>query len=231
MRALFLCGILALAAATPAMAGPIVIHFAAKVQSGADRDNLFQYGANADLAGQILTGSVSVEPEPMIAVPAGAGAAYADFGAGAITFGLTLNSVSLTIVSTGTLGFGGSRSGGELTIEDIGHGGYNYMDVGATSPDGMTQLTLSALFAPSVAFSAASIPSLGAIGGGRGLTAGGITLMTASGEHISATLLSVDVPEPGSLPVLLLAAAVLLFARNRCFPALRLLVADKGYDR
>ncbi len=217
--------------AAPASAGPVVIHFTASIQSGTDPANLFGEAADPDLAGQILTGSVSIDPAAMTPASESDGISYGDFGAGAVSVSVALNGMSLNAVSSGTIGYFGNRSGGEVTVGDLADGGYNYMDAGASTPDGMVQVSLSALFNRSVALSAASVGSLAAIGDGKGLTVGGVTVMTASGEHVTAALLFMSVPEPASWSILLLASAVLLFVRNRCFPAARLLVADTGYDR
>ncbi|HET6307584.1 MAG TPA: PEP-CTERM sorting domain-containing protein, partial [Rhodopila sp.] len=130
---------------------------------------------------------------------------YGDFGGGAVSVSFSLNRVTSTVVSTGRLGYFGNTSGGSVSIEDPSDGGYNYLAAGATSPDGLLQQSIGVLFNNATLFSAygggnpvVAIDSLAAIGGGAGLVAGGITLLSPV-EHLDATILTIrvaPVPEP-----------------------------------
>jgi hypothetical protein len=202
-----------------ARAAPIMIHFTAQVAGGnsIDTDDVFAEGAGANLRGQIITGSVTIDPAFLTQACGGVGACYGDFGAGAISVSFTLNGITSTVMSSGTIGYLGNRSGGSVSIRDRRHGGVNYLDAGATSADGMVQQSIGVLFNNATLFDAPggdpadAIYSLGRIGGGKGLVKGGITYMSPV-EHLDAVILSIEVPEPAALSLfglglLLLAAA------------------------
>jgi hypothetical protein len=197
----------ALAFAAAARATPIHISFTAMIGSGnnIDTQGVFGEGVEADLTGQIIAGSVTIDPTSMIEVCVTGGGCYGDFGAGAIAVSFTLNGVTSTVVSTGSLGYFGNRSGGMVEISDPIDGGCDYLAAGATSADRMVQESVGVLFDNASPFSAhgggdpaVAVTSLGSIGGGRGLVSGGITLMTPV-EHLDATILTIDVPEPAGL--------------------------------
>lgn len=202
-------------------AEPITIKFTAQVgtSNNIDAANVFGEGYGADLRGQVITGLLSIDPSALTALcPAGA-ACYGDQGRGAISVSFTLNGITSTTVSTGTLGYFGNGSGGSVLICDPTDGGNNYLAVGATSPDGMVQQSIGALFTVATLFDAhahsdpsAAIDSLMAIGDGSGLAKGGITYMDPA-EHLDATILGIDIPEPGGAAVL--GAGLLLLAAAR----------------
>jgi hypothetical protein len=160
---------------------------------------------------------VTIDPAFLTQACGGVGACYGDFGAGAISVSFTLNGITSTVMSSGTIGYLGNRSGGSVSIRDRRHGGVNYLDAGATSADGMVQQSIGVLFNNATLFDAPggdpadAIYSLGRIGGGKGLVKGGITYMSPV-EHLDAVILSIEVPEPAALSLfglglLLLAAA------------------------
>jgi hypothetical protein len=201
-------------------ADPIIIQFTARVgtSNSIDAADIFNEGYGANLAGQIIAGSVTIDPTPLTALCGSGGACYADFGAGAISVSFTLNGVTSTIVSTGTLGYFGNRSGGSLLVNSPGNGGDNYLAAGATSPDGMVQESIGALFVNATLFDASfgptvAVSSLATIGGGTGLVAGGITYMNPM-EHLDATILGIDVPEPGGITMFGMALMMLVAARR-----------------
>lgn len=244
-----------------ARAGVLTLNFTAVIGPGNDIDtaNVFGEGAGADLAGQTLFGSVRIDTNGLEPV-CGAGC-YGDFGAGSVTVGFTVNGVTSTTVSTGKMGYFGSRSGGSVSISDPADGGDNYLAVGAASADGMVQQSLGVLFNEATLFSAhggdaavpgaaAAIDSLRAIGPGTGLVSGGVTFLSPI-EHLDATLTGISVPEPPGLAVLALALPWLPGARRRkarpiaandrpvrlhprvpgCSPRRCLLIPDAGHDR
>lgn len=207
-----------------AHADPTVLSFTARIGSSnsIDTEDVFGEGFDANLAGQIITGSVSIDPAPLAELCSSGGACYGDFGAGAISVSLSLNGITSTVVSTGTLGFFGSSSGGSVVICDPSDGVSNYLAVGAASPDGMVQQSIGAMFRTATLFSAygggdaaAAIGSLDSIGDGAGLVAGGITLMSPV-EHLDATLLGIEVvPEPACLTLFGVALGGLAAVRRR----------------
>jgi hypothetical protein len=212
-------------------AAPITIEFSARVgtANSIDSGNVFGEGYGANLAGQIIAGAVTIDPAGLTSLCATGAACYGDFGAGAISVRFTLNGITSTTVSTGTMGYFGNASGGSVLICDPSDGGNNYLAVGATSADGMVQQSLGALFSVATLFAAhgggdpgAAIDSLTAIGDGAGLAKGGITYMNPI-EHLDAVILSIDVPEPATLP--LFGVAVLLLATVRPEKARRAAVA------
>jgi hypothetical protein len=212
---------LALAHPGAPRAEPITIEFIAQIGTGnaIDTVDVFGEGYGANLAGQVIAGSVTVDPSALTELCATGGACYGDFGAGAISVSFTLNGVTSTTVSTGTTGYFGGRSGGSVLICDPSDGGNNYVAVGASSPDGMVQQSIGALFTVATLFDAygngdpgTAIDSLDAIGDGSGLAKGGITYMNPV-EHLDATILSIDIPEPVALPVF--GIALLMLARAR----------------
>jgi hypothetical protein len=192
---------------TVARADPIVIAFTAVIGTGNDIDtgDVFGEGFGANLSGQVIVGSVSIDPTTLTQVCSSGGACYRDQGAGAVTVSFTLNGITST-VSTGLVGYFGTRSDGFVSIHDLFHGGTNYLAAGASSADGMVQESIGVLFDYATLFSAygngdpaAAIASLGSIGGGSGLVKGGITFMSGE-EHLDATILTIAVvPEPGDL--------------------------------
>jgi hypothetical protein len=211
---LLICA-LSVTLASVARASPITIAFTAMIGTGNDLDagNVFNEGYGANLAGQVIVGSLSIDPVSLTERCGAGGACYGDFGAGAVSVSFTLNGITSTVVSTGTLGYFANVSGGLVSIEDPSDGGYNYLAVGAASPDGMMEQSIGVLFNNATRFSAfgggdpsVAIESLDSIGGGWGLVKGGITLLSPV-EHLDATILTIDVPEPGGL-VLLGAALV-----------------------
>ena len=220
IRFVGLLAAITLASAAGSHAAPIVVQFAARVGTvnNIDAADIFHEGYDANLAGQIIDGSVTIDPLPLTALCASGGACFGDFGAGAISVSFTLNGVTSTVVSTGTLGYFGGRSGGSLSLNSLGNGGDNYLAAGATTPDGMVQQSLGVLFNSATRFNAASSPavavgSLAAIGGGTGLVAGGITYMNPV-EHLDATILAIQAPEPGGIAVFAVALAMLMVARR-----------------
>lgn len=199
---------------------PTVVRFTARVgtSNNIDMANTFNEGYGANLTGQIIYGSITIDPGPLAGLCASGGACFADFGAGALAVSFTLNGMTATVVSTGTLGYFGGRSGGSLAVNSLGSGGDNYLAAGVTSPDGMVQESLGALFNNATLFDAAASPvfavsSLSTIGAGAGLVAGGITYMNPV-EHLDATILGIDVPEPGAVPVFGMALMMLSAARR-----------------
>jgi hypothetical protein len=203
-------------------AAPVTIRFTAQVgdsNNNIDTGNVFGEGVGANLGGQIIAGSVTIDPSLLQESCSTGGACYGDFGHGAISVSFTLNGVTSTTVSSGTLGYFGDRSGGSVLICDPPDGGNNYLAAGASSPDGMVQQSIGALFSVATRFDAygngdpgTAIDSLGAIGGGLGLVKGGITYMNP-GEHLDATILGIDIPEPAGMAVF--GAGVMLLAGVR----------------
>jgi hypothetical protein len=213
--------VLVLVHPTASRAALVNIEFTAQVGSSnnIDTEDVFGEGFGANLAGQVITGSVTIDPASLTQLCSTGGACYGDFGAGAISVSFTVNGVTSTTVSSGTQGYFGGRSGGSLLICDSADGGNNYLDVGATSPDGMVQQSIGALFTVATLFDAfgngdptTAIDSLDAIGGGLGLAKGGITYLNPI-EHLDATIVSIDIPEPAGLA--LFGAGLLLLAGAR----------------
>jgi hypothetical protein len=199
-----------LAASPAARADVITIAFTATIGSSnnIDTEDVFNEGYGANLAGQVITGSVAINPAALTGVCGSGGGCYGDFGAGAISVTFTLNGISSTVVSSGTLGYVGNSSGGLVSINDLSNGGWNYLAVGAASPDGMVQQSIGVLFNSATLFSAYgggdptnAIDSLDAIGGGSGLVTGGITFLSPV-EHLDATITGIAVPEPASLALI-----------------------------
>ena len=86
-RRILLTGALIAALSTGARADPITIAFTAQIGSSnnVDSQNIFGEGFRADLASQIITGSVSIDPVALTQKCSSGGACYGDFGAGSIT--------------------------------------------------------------------------------------------------------------------------------------------------
>ena len=221
-RTVLLAAFMVLSAA-PAIADPVMIQFTAIIGTGNDIDtaNVFGEGYGADLTGQVVSGVVTIDPGALVALCGPGGDCFADFGAGAISVSFSLNGVTSTVVSTGTLGYFGNRSGGSLSVDSLDNGGNNYLAAGATSADGMVQQSLGALFNLATLFDASADPevvvaSLATIRDGAGLVKGGITYMNPV-EHLDATILTIDIPEPAGImwfgPVL-----ILIIATRRTFP-------------
>jgi hypothetical protein len=203
-RSLLLICALSLTVSSVASADPITIAFTAMVGSSnnIDIEDVFGEGYGANLADQVIAGSLSIDPASLLQRCGAGGACYGDFGAGRVSVSFTLNGITSTVVSTGTLGYFGNVSGGSVSIADPSDGGNNYLAVGAASPDGMVEESIGVLFNNATLFSAygggdpaAAIDSLGSIGGGWGLVKGGITFLSPV-EHLDATILTIDVPEP-----------------------------------
>jgi hypothetical protein len=203
----------------------VTLRFSARVggTNNIDVGNIFHEGASANLQGQIITGTATIDSAGLVQECGAGGACYGDFGAGSISVSFTLNGVTSTTVSTGTLGYYGYRSGGSVSIMDPapGDGGYNNFEIQADSPDGMLQQQIGAMYNLQAAFTAyggsraapdpeVAIDSLATIDDGQ-LVWGGITLLTPI-EHIDAEVIaiSVPVPEPAGLGLagFALAAAV-----------------------
>jgi PEP-CTERM motif len=217
-----LCAVL-LALSPVARADPTLIAFTAMIGSGnsIDTEDVFGEGYGTDLSGQVITGSISIDPASLTQQCASGAACYGDFGAGAVSVSFTLNGITSTVVSTGTLGYFGDSSGGLVSISDPADGGYNYLAVGAASANGMVQESIGVLFNDATLFSAygggdpaAAIGSLDSIGGGGGLVKGGITFMSPV-EHLDATIMTIDVPEPAGLAVLTVGLIGLRIARRK----------------
>jgi hypothetical protein len=187
-----------------------------------DTEDVFGEGFGANLAGQVITGSVTIDPASLTQVCGSGGACWGDFGAGAVSVSFTLNGITSTVTSTGTLGYFGNRSGGSVLIKDPDDGGSDYLAVGAASQDGMIQESIGVLFNDATLFSAygggdpaVAIASLGSIGDGSGQVKGGITFMSPV-EHLDATILTIDViPEPAGLTLLMTALIGLGVARRK----------------
>lgn len=216
-----------------AHAAPLTIDFTATIDSSNNVDTVgvFGEGYGANLTGQVIGGSITIAASPFVQACATGDACWGDFGAGAIIMSFTLNGVTASVTSTGTLGFLGNRSGGSVSITDTTNGGSNSFEIGAASPDGMVEETVGALFSISTLFNAygggdpnAAIGSLDAIGLGTGLAWGGITYLSPV-EHLDATIDSIvaiqqattsnDIPEPSEFGLLGLGVAGLLRARRR----------------
>jgi hypothetical protein len=162
-------------------AAPVALEFTAQVgpRNNIDTEDVFGEGYGANLTGQIIAGSLTIDPTLLTELCLTGSACYGDFGAGAISVSFTLNGVTSTTVSAGTQGYFGGRSGGSVLICDPSDGSDNYLAVGASSPDGMVQQSIGALFTVATRFDAydkgdpgTAIVSLGAIGGGLGLAEG-----------------------------------------------------------
>lgn len=207
LPALFLGGV------TVARADVLTLNLAAVIGAGnsIDAEDVFNEGFGADLAGQAFAVSIGIDTSALTSVCGSGGGCYGDFGAGAISVGFTLNGVTSTTVSTGTMGYFGGRSGGQVSIGDPMDGGYNYLSIGAASADGMVRQSIGVMFDAATLFSAyggdaadpdpvAAVESLRAIAGGAGLVAGGITFLSPV-EHLDATVTGISVPEPGALAV------------------------------
>lgn len=193
-----------------ARAEPTTIGFTAMIGRGNDIDteDVFGEGYGANLAGQVIVGSVSIDPTPLTELCSSGGACYTDFGAGAVSVSFTLNGITSTVVSTGTLGYMGNSSGGSVLICDPSDCDTDYLAVGAASPGGMVQQSIGVLFDDAASFlayggddPAAAIASLDSIGNGSSLVEGGITLLSPV-EHLDATILTIEVPEPSGLALL-----------------------------
>lgn len=217
-----LCALL-LALSPVARADPTLIAFSAMIGSGnnIDTEDVFGEGYGADLSGQVIAGSISIDPTSLTQRCTSGAVCYADSGAGAVSVSFTLNGITSTVVSTGTLGYVGNSSGGLVSINDLDDGGDNYLAVGAASPDGMVQESIGVLFNNATLFSAygagdpaAAIGSLDSIGGGSGLVEGGITFMSPV-EHLDATIMSIDAPEPAGLAVLAVGLVGLRIVRRK----------------
>ncbi len=220
IRFVVLLAAIALLPCAGSRADPISVQFTARIgtSNNIDAADIFHEGYGANLAGQVIAGSVTIDPLPLAALCASGGACFGDFGAGAISVSFTLNGVTSTVVSTGTLGYFGGRSGGALSLNSMSNGGDNYLAAGATTPDGMVQESLGVLFNNATPFDAASsavaaVASLATIGGGAGLVAGGITYMN-SVEHLDATILAIEAPEPIGIAVFGMALMMLAVIRR-----------------
>jgi hypothetical protein len=132
-------------------AAPVALEFTAQVgpRNNIDTEDVFGEGCGANLAGQIIAGSLTIDP-----------------------------TLLTELCLTGSACYGG-RSGGSVLICDPSDGSDNYLAVGASSPDGMVQQSIGALFTVATRFDAydkgdpgTAIVSLGAIGGGLGLAEG-----------------------------------------------------------
>jgi hypothetical protein len=200
--------LLLLTLSSVARADPTTITFTAMIGSSNNIDTLdvFGEGYGADLSGQIISGSVSIDPASLSQRCSAGPACYGDFGAGAVSVSFTLNGITSTVVSTGMLGYFGNSSGGSVLICDPADGGDNYLAVGAASQDGMVQESIGVLFNDATLLSA--------YGGGSGLVKGGITFMSPV-EHLDATILTIQVPEPAGLAVLAIGLAGLRIARRK----------------
>ena len=212
-----------LALSPAARADPTLIAFTAMIGSGnsIDTEDVFGEGYGADLTGQVIAGSISIDPASLTQRCGSGSACYGDFGAGAVSVSFTLNGITSAVTSTGTLGYFGNSSGGLVSVCDPDDCGDNYLAVGGASADGMVQESIGVLFDAATLFSAygggdpaAAIGSLGSIGGGSGLVKGGITFMSPV-EHLDATILTIDVPEPAGLAVLSVGLIGLQIARRK----------------
>ena len=217
---------------TTAARADVTLNFQARIGTinNIDISDIFHEGAGANLQGQIITGTATVETAGLVQRCGSGGACYGDFGAGSVSISFTLNGVTSTVVSTGTMGYYGYSSGSSVSIMDpaAGHGGYNNFEIAADSPDGLLQEQIGAMYNPQAAFSAyggsvsapdptRAVDSLATLDQGQ-MVWGGITLLTPI-EHLDAQLLdvSVPVPEPAALGLafILLAALVRWWSRAR----------------
>ena len=92
-------------------AAPVTIGFTAMIgdRNNIDTDDVFGEGVAADLSGQTIVGSFTIDPSALTQVCSFSGACYLDYGAGAIAAAFTLNGITASVISTGTLGFAGQR--------------------------------------------------------------------------------------------------------------------------
>ena len=193
---------LALMIGTAAEAAPVTVEFSAIIgtSNSIDTEDVFGEGTGANLANQVIVGSVIIDPASLTEVCTGAAACYSDFGAGSISISFTLNGITTSVVSKNIPGSFINLAAGSVSLSDPSHGGSNYLGVAATGPDGMVQESIGALFDDATLFSAngsgdpaTAIGSLADIGDGAGLVSGGITLLTPI-EHLDATILTIDIP-------------------------------------
>ncbi|HEY0185718.1 MAG TPA: PEP-CTERM sorting domain-containing protein [Rhodopila sp.] len=221
-RLILLASMLSVILPRIAQAGPITVAFTAMVgaANAIDTGNVFGEGPGANLAGQVITGSVSINPGSLIQQCATGAACYTDRRGGAISVSFALNGVTSTITSS-ILGYFGNRARGSVSISDPFHGGSNYLGVGATTVDGSVQQSIGALFNRATLFSAygggdpaVAIASLARIGDGAGLVNGGVTFISPV-EHLEARLLDIDVPEPTGLVLFGAGLAGLAVVRRR----------------
>ena len=82
-RLALLIYVLALTLSAAARAEPVTIHFTARIGSGTsiDTGDVFGEGLGANLAGQVITGSVTIDPASLTLVCDGNGAYYGDLAA------------------------------------------------------------------------------------------------------------------------------------------------------
>ena len=206
-RFFLLVSALALTIVVPAPAAPVTVDFTAVIGTGnsVDTDNVFGEGFGTNLAHQVIVGSAMIDPTALVEVCRRGRACYSDFGAGAISISFTLNGITSTVVSGHRPGSFIDHAVGSVSISDPSHGGYTYLAVAATDPDGMVQQSIGVLFNNRTLFSAygngvpsAAIASLAHIGAGSGLVGGGITFLSPV-EHLDATILTIAVQQPAGL--------------------------------
>jgi hypothetical protein len=209
-----------------ARADPILIAFTAMIGTSNDIDagDVFGEGYGANLGKQMIVGSVTIDPASVTESCDVEGACHQDLGAGALIVSFTLNGMTSTTISSGVPNYSGPGAGGSVAISDPSNGGYNYLAVAASSPNGMLRQSIGVLFDLATRFSAygngepaTAIDSLSGIGDGSGLVNGGVTFLSPI-EHLDATIVTINaraVAEPAGLALLVVGLAGARMVRRK----------------